>query len=97
MTLEYEKILPKVKDLVATAVNRQRQLDSQKQEIAQKLTNYATDRDVIARSLKIAQEKTGGKLYAAEPHPAYAHEPLNVGVPAVNLPDTAVIIGRMSC
>ncbi len=93
MTLEYEKILPKVKDLVATAVSRQRQLESQQKEIAQKLTDYATDRDAIARSLKIAQEKTGGKLYAAEPHPAYAHEPLNAGVTAVNLPDTAVIIG----
>ncbi|NKQ34598.1 MAG: DNA double-strand break repair nuclease NurA [Chloroflexi bacterium] len=93
MTLEYERILPKVKDLVATAVNRQRQLDSQQKEIAQKLTDYATDRGAIAHSIKIAQEKTGGKLYAAEPHPAYAHEPLNKGVTAVNLPDTAVIIG----
>ncbi|HID50488.1 MAG TPA: DNA double-strand break repair nuclease NurA [Anaerolineae bacterium] len=93
MTLEYERILPKVKDLVATAVNRQRQLDSRQKEIAQKLTDYATDRDAIARAIQTAQEKTGGKLYAAEPHPAYAHEPLNAGVTAVNLPETAVIIG----
>ena len=93
MTLEYEKILPKVQDLAATAVNRQRQLDRQQKEIAQKLTDYATDRAAIARAIQTAQDKTGGKLYAAEPHPAYAHEPLNAGVTAVNLPDTAVIIG----
>ncbi len=93
MTLEYERILPKVKDLVATAVNRQQQLQNQQKEIAQKITDYATDRDAISHSLEIAREKTGGKLYAAEPHPAYAHEPLNAGVTAVNLPDTAVIIG----
>lgn len=93
MTLEYEKILPKVTDLVATAVNRQRQLDSQQKEIAQKLTEYATDRAAIARAIQTAQEQTAGKLYAAEPHPAYAQEPLNAGVAAANLPETAVIIG----
>lgn len=95
MTLEYEKLLPQVKKMVDSALARQKKLTSQQENITEKLNTHAEDRKELYRTLDLALERTDNKLYAARPHPAYEHEPLNKGVAFSQdaLPETAVVVG----
>lgn len=95
MTLEYEKLLPQVKKMVDSALERQEKLSSQQEQILEKLNTHADSRQELYDSLELALQRTDNKLYAARPHPAYDHEPLNQGVTLKpdDLPETAVIVG----
>lgn len=94
MTLEYEKLLPQIKEMVRSALSRQEELTTQQESIFEKLKTHASDRPAINHSLDLALQRTDNKLYAARPHPAYENELLDHGVDLRldHLPETAVIV-----